>query len=141
MDRLLLLILAFLLISPAFAQSAPRCPLLPEAFGHWQVTRAGDHLLCQAKNDKGDVVLKAFLSEHPGIPTYGFNFFRLTQAKGRSYVWFSDRDKNGESENIARTFMASGNGKFPVLMLWFTFDSSADFARKADIAAHLKIEP
>jgi hypothetical protein len=141
MDRLLLFILLALLAAPAFAQSAPRCPALSEAFGHWQMTRADDYLLCQFKNDKDDVVLKAFFAEHPGIPTYGFNFYRMTQDNGHSYVWFSDRDADGQSTQIARTFMASGNGKFPILMLQFSFDNSADFDRKADIVAQLRVEP
>jgi hypothetical protein len=141
MDRIRNFLVLALLALPALARSAPHCPELAEISGHWEMTTSENYVLCQFNSAERGLVLKAFFAAHPGIPTYGFNFYRITQANGRSYIWFSDRGANGQSKNIARTFMASGDGKLPVLMLWFAFDSQTDFDRKADLVAQLKTNP
>jgi hypothetical protein len=95
--------------------------------------------LCHGKDSSGQTVLSTFATIEPGNPTYGANFRAVTVRNGRSIVWISDRDEKGNSINLARTFLPTGNSAFPVMMVWFKFTDSADFAKKADLASELEM--
>ena len=116
------------------------CPTLPKQPSIiWESQRSSEYLRCEAKSASGERLLTTFSATHPGIPTYGFNFYKLTGATDHTIAWFSDRNEHGDSKPIARAFLRSGIKDLPVMMVWFEFHGAEDFARKAELTAQLEI--
>ena len=139
-----LLILFFLLPALAHGAEHPVCPKLPNHPAiRWDSSLesilSNTFWLCHAKNDAGQTVLSAIATSEIGNPTYGANFRTITTFHGRSFVWFSDRDEAGESQNIARSYLSTGNSKFPLMMVWFKFNDPDDFNRKAGLVSLLEL--
>ncbi|GAB3390424.1 hypothetical protein [Lysobacter fragariae] len=106
---------------------------------NWVSTRSENYWLCDAQDAAGKTIIKAVIASHPGVATYGFNFHSVMRSKGRDIVWFSDRDRDGNSKSTARTFLTSGIDEFPVVMVWFEFSDQIDFQRKAGLVAQLDV--
>ena len=142
MKQLLTLTLLLLVASAARAEH-PVCPRLADHPSlTWdsslQTFLSETAWLCHAKNEAGETVLSSFSTIEPGNSTYGSNFRAITSESGHSIVWFSDRDADGKSQGIARSYFSTGNTKFPVMMVWFKFDSQDEFNRKAALASMLQ---
>lgn len=126
-------------VHPSKQLGIPECPTLPPELpititGRWGI----DALLCEAiSNSSREKLFQVYVGAHPDT-SESLRYGETTNARGRGLVWFHGPNCQALRPCKWKTFLPTGDGETPVMMITFTSSNPDDFRRRVGVVSQLR---